>query len=225
MQHRLLVVDDDPAVASLLKRGLSYEGHAVAVAASGEEALALAREQPPDLVILDIMMPGMDGLEVCRRLRQVDGALPILLLTAKDEPTDQIAGLDSGADDYLTKPFDFDVLAAHVRALLRQRQPVGGETLQYADLRLDIGPRLVSRGGRTVALTTTEFKLLVLLLTNPRQVITKDRILEQVWGYDFGGNANIVEVYVRALRQKLEAAGEPRLIQTIRGAGYALREA
>ena len=217
-------MDDDPAVTSLLRRGFAYEGYRVDTAASGAEALRVARERPPDLVVLDIMMPGMDGLEACRRLRDVNRSLPILLLTAKDAPTDQIVGLATGADDYVTKPFNFDVLLARVMALLRrggQREP---DLLTYADLRLDTGARLASRGDRQINLTTTEYELLRLLLMHPRQVVTKDQILERVWGYDFGGSANIVEVYVRSLRKKLEERGEPRLIQTIRGAGYALRE-
>ena len=221
---RILVVDDDPAVTSLLRRGFTYEGFQVDTAASGPDALGLARERPPALVVLDIMMPGMDGLEVCRRLRAADSSLPILLLTAKDAPTDQIVGLDTGADACVTKPFAFEVLLARVRALLRRREGQQPEVLVYADLRLDTGARVAQRGDRQISLTTTEYELLRLLMTHPRQVVTKDQIMEQVWGYDFGGNANIVEVYVRALRRKLEEQGEPRLIQTVRGAGYALRE-
>jgi two-component system response regulator MprA len=224
MVYHLLVVDDDPAVTSLLRRGFSYEGYKVSVASTGEEALSVAREDPPDLVVLDIMMPGRDGLEVCRRLRQADPAPPILLLTAKDSPSDQVVGFDAGADDYVTKPFSFEVLNARVRALLRRREAEHPEVLRYADLRLDVSARVAYRGDRHIALTTTEFALLRLLLSHPRQVLTKDQIMERVWGYDFGGNANIVEVYVRSLRTKLEAGGEPRLIQTVRGAGYALRE-
>jgi two-component system response regulator MprA len=223
--HRLLVVDDDPAVTSLLGRGFSYEGFVVTSASSGEEALAFAREQPPDLVVLDVMMPGMDGIEVCRRLREADPTLPILMLTARDAPGDEVVGLDSGADDYVTKPFSFDVLHARVRALLRRTETEHPEVLSFADLRLDVGTRVANRADRPIELTTTEYRLLHLLLSNPRLVLTKEQILERVWGYDFGGNANIVEVYVRALRLKLEADGEPRLVQNLRGAGYALREA
>ena len=221
---RILVVDDDPAVSSLLRRSLAYEGYRVDTAASGAEALRLAMERPPALVVLDIMMPGMDGLEVCRRLREADSSLPILLLTAKDAPTDQIAGFGTGADDYVTKPFNLDVLLARVKALLRRGTRQEPEILTYADLRLDTGGRVAYRGDRRINLTTTEYELLHLLMVHPRQVVTKDQIIELVWGYDFGGSANIVEVYVRSLRKKLEERAEPRLIQTVRGAGYALRE-
>ena len=220
----ILVVDDDAAVTSVLRRGLAFEGYRVETAASGAEALRLASERPPSLVILDVMMPGIDGLEVCRRLREGDRSLPILLLTAKDAPADQIVGFETGADDYVTKPFNFDVLLARVKALLRRGAQGEPATLTYADLRLDTGPRVAYRGDRPINLTTTEYELLRLLLSHPRQVITKDQIMDRVWGYDFGGSANIVEVYVRSLRVKLEERGERRLIQTIRGAGYALRE-
>jgi two-component system, OmpR family, response regulator MprA len=224
MPHKLLVVDDDDAVTSSLGRGFAYEGYSVKTASSGEEALAIARDYPPDMVILDLTMPGIDGLEVCRRLRKGEDPPLVMMLTARDAPIDQVQGLDSGADDYVTKPFNFDVLAARVRALLRHRE-AQGNVLQYAGLRLDIGERTAFRDERSITLTTTEFELLSYLLANARLVLTKDMIMDHVWGYDFGGNANIVEVYVRSLRQKLEADGEPRLIQTIRGAGYALREA
>ncbi|MEO6197369.1 MAG: response regulator transcription factor [Dehalococcoidia bacterium] len=220
----ILVVDDDPAVASVLRRGFAFEGYRVETAASGAEALRLAMERPPSLVILDVMMPGIDGLEVCRRLREGDRSLPILLLTAKDAPTDQIIGFETGADDYVTKPFNFDVLLARVKALLRRGAQDAPATLTYADLRLDTGSRVAYRGNRPINLTTTEYELLRLFLSHPRRVITKDQIMDRVWGYDFGGSANIVEVYVRSLRVKLEEGGERRLIQTIRGAGYALRE-
>jgi two-component system response regulator MprA len=223
-ESRILIVDDDLAVASLLRRGFAYEGYKVDTAASGADALKIALERPPDLVVLDIMMPGMDGLEVCRRLRAGDRSLPILFLTAKDAPKDQIEGLETGADDYVTKPFDLDVLLARVKALLRRGSDREAEFLTYADLRLDTGGRLAYRGGRRISLTTTEYELLHLLIAHPRQVVTKDQIMDRVWGYDFGGSANIVEVYVRSLRKKLEEGSEPRLIQTVRGAGYVLRE-
>jgi DNA-binding response OmpR family regulator len=222
MTH-LLVVDDDPAVTSMLRRGLAYEGFLVSVAASGPASLALAREQPPDLVILDIMMPGMDGLEVLRRLRAVDPQLPVILLTARDAPADQVQGLEAGAEDYVVKPFSFDVLLARVRVLLRRHaeQP---QRLSFADLVLDLGAHSARRGERTITLTSLEFKLLHEFLLHPNRVLAKEVLLERVWGYDFGGNANVVEVYVKQLRQKLGANGEPPLIHTIRGAGYVLRE-
>jgi two-component system response regulator MprA len=220
---RILVVDDDAAVTSLLRRGLTYEGYEVRTASSGREALDIAREAPPNLVILDIMMPGMDGIEVCRLLRAADQGLPIILLTAKDAPSDQVHGLETGADDYVTKPFTFEVLLARVRAHLRRENRANPPVLSYDDLLLDTGGRIGTRSGRTIQLTTTEYELLHLLMLHPGQVLTKSRIMEQVWGYDFGGNENIVEVYIRGLRKKLEMEGETRLIQTIRGAGYALR--
>jgi DNA-binding response OmpR family regulator len=222
--QRILVIDDDPAVTSLLKRGLAYEGYGVEAAASGEEGLAIARDRPPDLVILDVMMPGMDGLEVLRRLRAAEDWLPVILLTARDAPSDQVRGLESGADDYIVKPFTFDILLARVHALLRRQQAEHSPVLRLADLALDTGGRTVRRGPREIGLTSLEFKLLQELMVHPRQVLSKERLLDRVWGYDFGGNANVVEVYVKQLRQKLEAAGEPRLIHTIRGAGYVLRE-
>ncbi|HWQ14379.1 MAG TPA: response regulator transcription factor [Roseiflexaceae bacterium] len=223
MQH-ILVVDDDPAVTSLLRRGLSYEGFSVDAASSGAEGLARARQRPPDLAILDIMMPGMDGIEVLRRLRAAEPHLPVILLTAKDAPTDQVHGLESGADDYVVKPFTFEVLLARVRALLRRRGAEQTPRLTFADLTLDTGSHSVERGGRSIALTSLEFKLLQEFMAHPRQVLSKETLLDRVWGYDFGGNANVVEVYVKQLRQKLGAAGEPPLIHTIRGAGYVLRE-
>jgi DNA-binding response OmpR family regulator len=223
--QRVLVVDDDPAVTSVLKRGLSYEGFAVETAASGEEGLALARQRAPDAVVLDVMMPGLDGLEVLRRLRAGDPQLPVLMLTAKDAPSDQVEGLRTGADDYVVKPFTFDVLVARIQALLRRRDTERPPVLPFADLRLDTGTRQALRGERAVELTSLEFDLLRQFLEHPRQVLSKETLLERVWSYDFGGNGNVVEVYVMQLRQKLEATGEPRLIHTLRGAGYVLREA
>lgn len=222
--QRILVIDDDPAVTSLLKRGLSYEGYQVDTAPTGEAGLAVARDRPPELVILDIMMPGIDGLEVLRRLRAADTRLPVLLLTARDAPADQVYGLESGADDYVLKPFTFDVLLARVRVLLRRRQAEQPDLLRYADLVLDLSGHRVHRGSREVALTSLEFKLLEEFLRHPGQVLAKDVLLDRVWGYDFGGNVNIAEVYVKQLRHKLEVAGESRLIHTLRGAGYVLRE-
>jgi two-component system response regulator MprA len=218
----ILVVDDDPKILSVLGRGLRFEGYAVQLAADGEEALRSARVEPPDLVVLDLMLPGMDGLEVCRRLRW--GAnVPILMLTARDAVSDRIAGLDSGADDYLVKPFDFDELLARIRALMRRMQPLGEGLLTCADLRLDTRTREAYRGERRIDLTTREFELLLLFLRHPRQVLTREQILDHIWN-NIAVDSNAIEVHVGRLRDKLEAAGERRLIQTIRGAGYALRE-
>lgn len=220
--QRILVIDDDAAVTSLLKRGLSYEGFVVETAKSGIEGLAIARERPSDVVILDVMMPGLNGFEVLRRLRSADDNLPVLMLTAKDAPDDQVQGLEAGADDYVTKPFTFEVLLARVRSLLRRQRLDHPQVLRFADLTLDTGSHIVHRGQREVPLTTLEFKVLQEFLLHPRQVLSKDVLLDRVWGYDFDGN--VVEVYVKQLRQKLEAKGETRLIQTIRNAGYVLRE-
>jgi len=224
MKTRVLVIDDDPAMTSLLKRGLSYESYRVTTAASGKEGLELARENPPDLVILDVMMPGIDGLEVCRRLRAADSSLPILTLTARDGTADQVLGLETGADDYVVKPFTFEVLLARIRALLRRTEHQGAEIFKFADLVLDTGTHTARRGGREIDLTTTEYDLLTQFMQNPRQVLSKEQLLNKVWGYDFEGNYNILEVYVRYLRSKLESGGEARLIHTVRGAGYLLRE-
>jgi len=222
--QRILVVDDDPAVTSMLKRGLSYEGFAVEVASSGPEGLDLAREHAPDLVILDVMMPGMDGLEMLQRLRAADAQLPILMLTARDAPADQIKGLGFGADDYITKPFTFEVLAARVRAQLRRVDAEHPAALHFDDLVLDTGTHRARRGEREFDLTSTEYDLLLQFLEHTRRVLPKEFLMERVWGYDFGGNANILEVYVKQLRQKMEANGERRLIHTLRGTGYVLRE-
>ena len=218
----ILVVDDDPKIRSVLSRGLRFEGYDVQLAADGLEALRLARADPPDLIVLDVMLPGMDGLEVCRRLRR-GTAVPILMLTARDAVPDRIAGLDSGADDYLVKPFDFDELLARIRALLRRVQPRGEEILAFADLRLDTGAREAYRGNRRIELTTREYELLLLFMRHPRQVLSRDQILDQVWG-GAEVDSNAIEVHIARLRDKLEAGGEARLIQTVRGAGYALRE-
>ena len=218
----VLVVDDDPNIRSVISRGLRFEGYDIQSAADGREALQVARTHPPDLILLDVMLPGMDGLEICRRLRRGTDA-PILMLTARDAVPERIAGLDSGADDYLVKPFDFDELLARIRALLRRTQPRGGETLSYADLRLDTGAREAWRGHRRIDLTTREYEVLLLLMRHPRQVLTRDQILDRVWG-DAEVDSNAIEVHVARLRDKLEAADEPRVIQTVRGAGYALRE-
>ncbi|MDO8687190.1 MAG: response regulator transcription factor [Dehalococcoidales bacterium] len=220
---RILVVDDDTEILGLLKRGLAYEGYVVEIAADGNEALAKARDHEPDLVILDVMMPGIDGLEVSKRLRQA-GDVPILMLTAKGSVTDIVAGLGSGADDYLVKPFAFDELLARVKARLRRRQVGEGEVLRFGDLSLNTATREVKRGDEVIALTAQEFALLEFFMRNPRQVLKRDRIYERVWGYDFGGESNVIEVYVLYLRTKLEAGGGPRLIHTVRGVGYVLKE-
>jgi len=220
--QRILVIDDDSAITSLLKRGLSYEGFVVDTASSGREGLTLARESSSDLVILDVMMPGLNGFEVLRRLRTADEHVPVLMLTAKDAPADQVEGLELGADDYVIKPFRFDVLLARIRSLLRRQRIDHPAVFRFADLHLETSSHLVQRGQRDIALTSVEFKLLQEFLLHPRQVLSKAILLDRVWGYDF--DANVVEVYVKQLRQKLEAAGEPRLIHTIRNVGYVLRE-
>ena len=225
MTHHVLVVDDDEEIRSLLRRGLALEGYHVSLAADGEQAMRLTAEQPVDLVVLDVLMPGLDGLEVCRRLRAADERLPIVMLTARDAVPDRVAGLEMGADDYLVKPFAFVELLARIRVRLRQRERIGGRELRFADLRLDTSSREAWRGDRPIPLTTTEYSLLRLFLQHPRQVLVRDQIYERVWGYEFVGESKVIEVYVGYLRQKLEAAGEPRLIQTVRGAGYVLREA
>jgi two-component system response regulator MprA len=226
MAERILVIDDEPRIVDFIRRGLNYEGYTVDIAYDGESGLTQARHEPPDLVILDIMMPGLDGLEVCRRLRVSEKSdVPILMLTAKDAVPDRVAGLDAGADDYLVKPFDFDELLARIRALLRRRRPAAdAQALRFADIMANPVTREVRRGDRLVNLTAKEFDLLELFLRHPRQVLTRDTIYDHVWGYDFGGESNIIEVYVRYLRSKLEAEGEPRLLQTVRGVGYVLRE-
>ncbi len=223
MSERILVVEDDRAIADTLRRGLIFEGYRVTLAYDGEEALACARDQPLDLVVLDWMLPGLDGLEVCKRLRAASD-MPILMLTAKDSISDRVQGLDAGADDYLVKPFAFDELLARIRALLRRVGPPQAEVLRFADLELDAGTRQARRGGKTIELTAKEYELLELFMRNPRNVLTRDTIYDRVWGYDFGGESNIIEVYVRYLRRKIEFDGLPRLIQTVRGVGYVLRE-
>jgi two-component system response regulator MprA len=223
MSTRILVIEDDEAILRFLRRGLAYEGYIVDTATDGQSGLALARDHPPDLVILDWMLPGLDGLEVCRRLR-AGGPVPILMLTAKDTIHDRVQGLDAGADDYMVKPFDLDELLARTRALMRRAQPNRPKVLRFADLSLDTGTRQAARGDRVISLTAKEYELLELFLRHPRQVMTRDMIFDHVWGYDFGGESNIIEVYVRYLRQKLEANSESRLLHTVRGMGYVLRE-
>jgi len=221
---RILVIDDDPKIRSVVRRGLVYEGFRVVDAGTGEEGLEKARDQMPDLVVLDVMLPGIDGLEVCRRLRGAGDEVSILMLTARDEVKDRVEGLETGADDYLVKPFSFEELLARIRALLRRRPTQAGEVLRFGGLELDVDAQEANRGGRPISLTTTEFNLLVLLMRHPRKVLTRDVIMDRVWSYDFGGESNVLEVYVRYLRNKLEASGEPRLIHTVRGSGYVLKE-
>lgn len=230
MPAQILVVDDDVKITAFLRRSLALEGYAVTVANSGREAVHLVAEAPPDLMVLDVMMPDLDGWEVCRRVRAAGEAFPVLMLTARDAVADRVKGLDTGADDYLVKPFALEELLARVRALLRRpvaptpTAPDQAHLLTYADLRLDSASREVYRGDRLLELTTKEFDLLSLFLAHPRQVLTRDTLMEKVWGYDYAGESNVLEVYVGYLRQKLEAAGEPRLIQTVRGVGYILKE-
>jgi two-component system response regulator MprA len=225
MPHHLLVVDDEPALRETLARALTTEGYEVETAPDGVAALAVAARTEPDAIVLDVLMPGADGLEVTRRLRSSGRRTPILLLTARDAVDDRVAGLDAGADDYLVKPFALDELLARVRALLRRNAPAEtGETLRFADLSLDTGTREVARGRRAIELTRTEFALLELFLRNPRQVLPRSLVFDRVWGYDFGPTSNALEVYIGYLRRKTEADGEERLIHTVRGVGYALRE-
>ena len=223
----ILVVDDERAVRDSLRRALELEGYGVELAEDGEQALRrLELEPQPDAVILDILMPGADGLEVCRRLRRSGNEIPVLMLTARAEVDSRVAGLDAGADDYLPKPFALAELLARLRALLRRLGNGDGasDTLRFADLELDPGTREVRRAGELIDLTRTEFALLELFLRNPRQVLTRSVIFERVWGYDFGPSSNSLDVYIGYLRRKTELEGKPRLIHTVRGVGYALRE-
>jgi two-component system, OmpR family, response regulator MprA len=221
---RILVVDDDSRIRDVLRRQLSYEGYQVELAGDSREAFARVAENPPDLVVLDWMLPGMDGLEICRRLRQADD-MPILMLTAKGTLEDKVDGLDSGADDYLVKPFQPEELLARVRALLRRRQPQSqSNALKFGVLTLDPAARQAWVADKLVELSSKEFDLLELLMRHPRQVLTRETFYDRIWGYDFSGESNILEVYIRYLRSKLEAAGSPRYIQTVRGVGYALRD-
>jgi len=223
----ILIVDDDSRVTSALRRTLAYEGYQVSSASDGEGALAIARTKSPDLVILDLMLPGIDGLEVCRRLRAVDDDIAVLMLTARDAVADRVAGLETGADDYLVKPFALEELLARIKALLRRRNPpdIQREVLCFADLELDTAMRQAKRADRTIELSTTEYELLVLFLRNPRIVLTRSILMDRIWGRDFEGGPNVLEVYIGHLRNKLEQNGEKRLIQTVRGAGYVLRVA
>jgi len=221
---RILVVDDDREFTRALARMLSYRGYAVDAANSGQEALEAALRATPNLAILDVMMPDIEGTEVCRRLRQMGERFPIIMLTARDAVTDRVSGLDAGADDYVVKPPSMEELLARVRAHLRRAEEDTEDVLSFADLRLDTRTREASRGDRTIALSTTQYDLLRLFLTHPRQVLTRDVLMDRVWGYDFEGESNVLEAFVRQLRQKLEEQSEPRLIHTVRGAGYVLKE-
>ncbi len=221
----VLIVDDDPKLIDMLRRTFAYEGYHVMTATDGVDALEKTRTHRPDAIVLDWLMPGVDGVEVAKRLRSAADDTPILMLTARDTVEDRVAGLDSGADDYLVKPFAPEELLARIRALLRRTESTSGEReLSFADLTLDPATREVKRGGRLISLRPTEFALLNFLLRNTRRVLSRDQILQSVWGYDFGGYGNVLEVYIGYLRSKLEANGEPRLIHTVRGVGYVLRE-
>jgi DNA-binding response OmpR family regulator len=224
MTAHILLVEDEVPLARFLELELSAEGYQIMVAHTGMVGLTLARETPPDLAILDWMLPELTGLEVCRRLRATGSTIPVIFLTARDEVGDRVAGLDAGADDYVVKPFSIEELLARVRAHLRRNQEPDVDQLEFEDLQLNRRTREVFRGQRAIELTAKEFDLLEYLLTHPRQVFTRDQILEQVWGYDFMGDSNIIEVYVRYLRLKLEEQQENRLIHTVRGVGYALRQ-
>lgn len=224
MAHRILVIEDETEIAGYLRRGLTLEGFQVTVAADGPAGLAAAREQAPDLVILDVMLPGMDGFEVARRLRQALDA-PIVMLTARDAVADRVTGLEQGADDYLIKPFAFEELLARIRAHLRRQQRAGSaELLRVGALSMNLAAHEVRYGDRLVPLTAKEFDLLELFMRSPNHVLTREQIYDRVWGYDFGGESNIIEVYIRYLRNKLAAAGAPRLLETIRNVGYILRD-
>jgi len=223
MNERILIIEDDEAIVRVIRRSLAYEGYKVDAAFDGETGLSIAQENKPDLVILDWMLPGMDGLEVCERLR-ASYNLPIIMLTAKDTTQDRVHGLDAGVDDYIVKPFELEELHARIRALLRRTQPERMPVLSFADLTLDTSTRQATRKNRVITLTAKEYDLLELFLRHPRQVLTRDVIFDRVWGYDFGGESNVLDVYIRYLRQKLEAANEIRLLHTVRGVGYVLRE-
>ncbi|MET9346658.1 response regulator transcription factor [Streptomyces termitum] len=231
--ERILIVDDEPAVREALRRSLAFEGYATREAADGADALAALEEYAPDLVILDVQMPRVDGLTAARRIRAAGSTVPLLMLTARDTVGDRVTGLDAGADDYLVKPFELDELFARIRALLRRSAyaapaapgagPAASDVLAFDDLRMDLATREVTRAGRPVELTRTEYTLLELFLAHPRQVLTREQILKAVWGFDFEPSSNSLDVYVMYLRRKTEAGGEPRLVHTVRGVGYVLR--
>ena len=225
VKPRVLVVDDEDAVRRALGRALELEGYVVEQASDGQEALERIGRSVPDVVVLDVLMPNIDGLETCRRLRALELSVPVLMLTARDAVSDRVEGLDAGADDYLVKPFALAELLARVRALLRRSEnSAGTDVLTIGDLTVNLGTREVERAGRPIELTRTEFNLLELFMRNPRQVLTRSQIFERVWGYDFGASSNSLDVYIGYLRRKTESDGEERVIQTVRGVGYALRE-
>ncbi|WP_110933598.1 response regulator transcription factor [Paenibacillus bouchesdurhonensis] len=226
MRSGILVIDDDEKITSMLRRGLAFEGYDVYTANDGMEGLSMMLTADPDLIILDVMMPKLDGFEVCRRLREGGSTVPVLMLTAKDEVENRVKGLDTGADDYLVKPFALEELLARVRALLRRKESSGGEgsnRLIFEDIIMDLDSREVLRAGQRLELTAKEFELLHLFMQNPKRLLTRDLIMDKIWGYDYSGESNVLEVYIAMLRQKTEEHGGKRLIQTIRGAGYILR--
>ncbi|MNW29813.1 Response regulator MprA [compost metagenome] len=226
MRSRILIIDDDDKIVSMLRRGLTFDGYEVTTASNGAEGLTQMLAQEPDLLVLDVMMPQVDGFEVCRRLRAAGSTVPILMLTAKDEVENRVKGLDTGADDYLVKPFALEELLARVRALLRRKseqQSGAGQALSFEDIILDMDSREVVRGGHRLELTAKEFELLHLFMQNPKRVLSRDLIMDKIWGYDYSGESNVLEVYIAMLRQKTEEYGGKRIIQTIRGAGYILR--
>ncbi len=225
MITHILIVDDDTRVTNALRRILAYEGYHVSTALDGKTALEIARTKSPDLIILDLMLPGIDGLEICRRLRATENTVPILMLTARDTIADRVLGLEIGADDYLVKPFALEELLARVKALLRRHNPadISHEVLCFADLELNTATRVAKRGSRSIELSTTEYELLSLFLRNPRVVLTRNVLMDRIWGRDFEGGPNVLEVYIGHLRTKLEQDGAKRLLQTVRGAGYVLR--
>ncbi|MFD3257743.1 response regulator transcription factor [Paenibacillus lentus] len=227
MRSGILVIDDDEKITSMLRRGLAFEGYDVYTANDGMEGLSMMLTADPDLIILDVMMPKLDGFEVCRRLREGGSTVPVLMLTAKDEIENRVKGLDTGADDYLVKPFALEELLARVRALLRRKESANGEAgshrLIFEDVIMDFDSREVLRAGQRLELTAKEFELLHLFMQNPKRLLTRDLIMDKIWGYDYSGESNVLEVYIAMLRQKTEEHGGKRLIQTIRGAGYILR--
>jgi len=224
MTTKILIVEDDPSIGKLLRRALLLEGYEARLVKDGLEGIRAFHEETPDLIILDLMLPGIDGIEVCKRIRE-ESDTPILMLTARDTVEDRVLGLDSGADDYVVKPFDIDELLARVRAQLRRSEHLQPkQILEFADLVMDTAARTVHRSDREIELTAREFDLLELFMRHPNQVISRTQIYDEIWDYDFGGESNIIEVYIRYLRTKLESGGEPRLIYTKRGAGYILRQ-